>query len=102
MEDYVEQRDGGYYLAGSRISLDSIVQRFNQGASPEAILKSFPMAGSLERIYGAITFYLANQSAVDGHLEEQRKLWSELSQRESLPDSLAVKLQKAREDAHPR
>ena len=28
--DYIEQRNGGYYLAGTRISLDSIVYAFNE------------------------------------------------------------------------
>jgi len=31
-KEYVEERDGGYYLAGTRISLDSIVQCFNEGS----------------------------------------------------------------------
>jgi uncharacterized protein (DUF433 family) len=60
MQNYVEERDGGYYIAGTRISLDSIVHAFQDGESPEGILRSFPMAGPLVRIYGAITFYLEN------------------------------------------
>ena len=28
MENYVDERDGGYYIAGTRISLDSIVHAF--------------------------------------------------------------------------
>ena len=39
--EYVEERNGGYYLAGTRISLDSIVQCFNERLSPEAILAEF-------------------------------------------------------------
>jgi hypothetical protein len=35
--EYVEQRNGGYYVAGTRISLDSVVCSFNEGQSPEAI-----------------------------------------------------------------
>ena len=54
MQDYVEQRDGGYYIAGTRIALDSIVLAFKDGESPETILHSFPMAGPLVRVYGAI------------------------------------------------
>jgi hypothetical protein len=49
MERYVEQRDGGYYIAGTRISLDSVVHAFRNGASPETILRSFPLIGSLEK-----------------------------------------------------
>jgi uncharacterized protein (DUF433 family) len=42
MQDYVEQREGGYYITGTRISLDSLVHPFKNGASPESILRSFP------------------------------------------------------------
>ena len=38
--EYVELRNGGYYLAGTRISLDSVVYSFNEGQSPEAIQKA--------------------------------------------------------------
>ena len=41
-KEYVEQRDGGYYLAGSRVSLDSVVYAFLRGESPESIAESFP------------------------------------------------------------
>jgi hypothetical protein len=40
MQDYVEQREGGFYIAGTRISLDSVVYPFKNGASPESILRS--------------------------------------------------------------
>ena len=103
MQDYVEQRDGGYYLAGSRIALDSVVLAFESGASPESILRSFPLIGSLERVYGAITFYLANKEAVEGYLRQQDTLWNDLEERQSpLPDSLAEKLRRAREEMASR
>ena len=41
--EYVEQRDGGYYVAGTRISLDSVVYAFNRGDSPERILERYPL-----------------------------------------------------------
>ena len=34
----IEQRNGGYYVHGTRISLDSVVYAFNQGDWPERIL----------------------------------------------------------------
>ncbi|MEI9814496.1 MAG: hypothetical protein WDO18_18450 [Acidobacteriota bacterium] len=98
MQDYVEQRDGGYYLAESRIGLDSIVHPFKQGASPESIFQSFPMAGSLEKIYGAITFYLANKDVVEAYLADQERLAAELRRTQPpLPGSLVDRLQKARQ-----
>ena len=64
---YVEQRDSGYWIKGTRISLDSIVHAFNRGAAPESIKNSFPLL-SLEQIYGAITFYLSQEQEIDAYL----------------------------------
>ena len=66
---YIERRDGGYWVAGTRVSLDSVIHRFWEGLSPESIAQSFPTLG-LEQVYGAIAYYLANRSDVDDHLRE--------------------------------
>lgn len=66
-KNYVDKRDGGYWIAGTRISLDSVVYAFNRGASPESIKRSFPLL-TLEEIYGGLTFYLANQKKIDDYL----------------------------------
>lgn len=55
-KSYIETRNGGYYIAGTRISLDSVVYAYRDGRSPEDILDSFPLL-TLEQIYGAIAFY---------------------------------------------
>jgi uncharacterized protein (DUF433 family) len=41
--EYIGQHDRGYYVAGTRISLDSIVYFFKEGQSPEAIQEDFPL-----------------------------------------------------------
>jgi len=69
MREYVERRNGGYYVAGKRVSLDSLVAGFNGGESAETIQQHFP-ALTLEEVYGAITFYLANQGEVDENIYE--------------------------------
>src|SRR5215510_2288305 len=66
---YVEQRDGGYWVRGTRISLDSIVYAFKRGAAPESIQRAFPLL-TLEEIYGAITFYLAHVQEIDTYLAQ--------------------------------
>jgi uncharacterized protein (DUF433 family) len=66
---YVEQRDGGYWITGTRISLDSIVYAFKRGVAPESMQRAFPLL-TLEEIYGAITFYLAHEQEIDAHLEQ--------------------------------
>lgn len=96
--EYVEQRDGGYYLADSRIGLDVIVQRFNDGMSPESIFRSFPAAGSLERVYGAITYYLSNRERIDAYLAEQDELVRSMPQQPE-SEALIEKLRRAKQGA---
>ena len=67
--EYIEERNGGYYIEETRVSLDSIVTAFLRGESPESIADAFP-ALNLEQVYGAITYYLANRQAIDAYLEQ--------------------------------
>jgi hypothetical protein len=53
--NYVERRDATYMVAGTRVSLDSIVYAFVSGASAETIAQAFPVL-NLEQLYGAIAF----------------------------------------------
>ena len=70
-EAYVEEAEGAYRIASTRISLDSIVYDFLNGLSPESIADNFDGL-TLERVYGAITYYLAHRSEVDAHLQRNR------------------------------
>lgn len=67
---YVEQRDTGYWVAGTRVSLDSIILAFLDGLSPETIVtECFPVL-TLEQVYGAITYYLAHRAELDRYLQQ--------------------------------
>jgi len=66
---YIEARDGGLYVAGTGVSLDSVIIRFQQGASPEKIVQSFP-ALKLSQVYGAIAYYLENEDAIGEYIAE--------------------------------
>ena len=72
--EYVEKRNGGYYVMGSRVSLESVIYPFLDGASPETIVEEFPTL-SLEQVYGTITFYLAHRAKIEAYLSETEKLW---------------------------
>ncbi|MBW4471104.1 MAG: DUF433 domain-containing protein [Stenomitos rutilans HA7619-LM2] len=78
-KQYIEQRDQGYWVEGTRISLDSIVYAFLNGESPESIAQNFPLL-SLEQVYGAITFYLANREIIDAYLEDGEAEFQQLQQ----------------------
>ncbi|MEL6468605.1 MAG: DUF433 domain-containing protein [Cyanobacteria bacterium J06623_4] len=67
---YIEQRDGGYWIAQTRISLDSIVVNFLQGLSPETIATECFPSLSLEQVYGAIAYYLGHRAEVDTYLQQ--------------------------------
>ncbi len=68
---YVEWRYNGYWIANSRVSLDTIVYAFLDGQSPESIAQSLPIL-TLEQVYGAIAFYLAHQIEIETYLEKAK------------------------------
>jgi uncharacterized protein (DUF433 family) len=68
-KEYVEQVDESYRVAGTRVSLDSIVYCFWNGDSPESIVQSLPVL-SLEQVYGAIAYYLDHQDEIDEYIKQ--------------------------------
>lgn len=69
-KQYVEFRDESYWVAGTRVSLKSVVLVFQNGLSPETIAaECFPTL-TLEEVYGAITYYLGHQAEIDQYLKE--------------------------------
>jgi len=101
MDEFVEQRNGGYYVSGTSVSLDSIVYAYRRGESAESIRQSFPSL-NLVQAYGAITFYLANQDAVDAYLAQTEKEWDEFEREHPLPEGLRQKLERARQEISVR
>ena len=96
--EYIEERNGGYYIAGTRISLDSVVYSFNQGKSPDAIQQSFPTL-KLAQIYGAIAFYLDHQPEVRRYLEtEERRIQESTVPLSEANPELWKRLQRSREE----
>lgn len=86
-----EDASGVMLVENSRVTLDSIVHGFREGASPEDIADRFP-AITLSAVYAAITFYLQNQAEVDAYLT-RRETEAELvrSQIESRPEVKAFR-----------
>ena len=99
-KEYIEQRDGNYYVTGTRVSLDSLIHAFRRGESPETIRENFEIL-HLEEVYGAIAYYLANQFSMDAYLLSQREKWTDARRNaEPLPASLRQKLARARDAIH--
>ncbi|HVF43239.1 MAG TPA: DUF433 domain-containing protein [Pyrinomonadaceae bacterium] len=93
---YIEKVGDAYRVAGSRVSLDSVVYAFLGGQSPESIVDSFPTL-LLEQVYGAITFYLSNRDEIDAYLKQGEQEFEELrrASREANPQ-LYKRLEEAR------
>jgi uncharacterized protein (DUF433 family) len=95
--EYIEPRNGGFYVAGTRVSLDSIVYSFKAGDSPETIRQNFHSL-TLQQVYAAIAFYLAHETEVEANIregeEEAQRSVPHLSQ--SRPD-LHARLKRRRE-----
>jgi uncharacterized protein (DUF433 family) len=67
---YVEKRDNGYWIAGTRVSLDSLVAAFLEGLSPEAIVTECFPSLTLAQVYGGIAYYLAHRADIDAYLQQ--------------------------------
>src|ERR1700682_2587430 len=96
--DYVEMRNGGYYICGARISLYCVVYLSGDGPPAEAIQDDFPPL-SLEQTHGAIAFYLANKKRVDDNISEGEQELNRLAPSlEAAKPELHARLQRARQE----
>ena len=99
-KNYVERRNEGYWISGTRVSLDSVVFAFLDGLSPETIAtECFPVL-TLEEVFGAITYYLAHRAEVDEYLKKADEQFESLRQasRDADPEFHA-KLTKAKRES---
>ena len=65
-------RTGVVRVGGTRVTLDSVVSAFEEGATPEQIIDDYPSL-SLPDVYAVITYYLRHKTEVDAYLEEQNR-----------------------------
>ena len=62
---------GTWRIAGTRVSLDSVIHAFWEGATPEEICQDFPPL-SLQQAYETIAYYLKQRDKVDAYLQAGR------------------------------
>ena len=95
--EYVEEREGGLYVAGSRISLASIIVAFQEGDSPETIREKYPSL-NLAQVYGAIAFYLNHPSEAEAYLASLQEKWNALEREaHAPPPDMQKRLEAARQ-----
>ena len=76
LKSYIHTDEHGVLRVGqTRVMLDSVIASFEQGHSAETIQQQYP-ALSLEEVYGAIAWYLANPTEVTQYLQQQQAVWA--------------------------
>jgi len=93
---YIEERFGGLYLAGTGVSLDSVVINFQGGSSPEKIVEAFSTL-KLSEVYGAIAYYLENEQTIKDYLERQAERVRSMPRLSQTNPELVARLEAARE-----
>ena len=64
-------------VAGTRVTLDTLIGAFKRGATPEEIAQDYS-AVSLADVYAVITYYLRHRSEVEEYLERRAREHAEL------------------------
>jgi uncharacterized protein (DUF433 family) len=88
---------GLFRIAGTRVTLDCVVEMWLDGATPEEIAEQYDPL-KLDDIYAVVTYYLRHQGDVDHYLATQRAT-SEAAQADvqsSVPTDLRNKLLNAK------
>jgi uncharacterized protein (DUF433 family) len=85
--NYVREAEHGVLRVGdTRVMLDSVVAAFHLGQFAETIAQQYP-ALSLEEVYGAIAYYLANQADVERYLRNQAEVWKQWREKANAVES---------------
>lgn len=71
--------DGVVRVSQTRVTLDTIVQTFLEGATPEEIAQQYPSV-PLADVYSVIGYYLRRRAEVDAYLRERHKLAGQIRQ----------------------
>jgi uncharacterized protein (DUF433 family) len=69
---FAADADGVVRVGGTRVTLDTLIMAFRQGASPESIADQYPTL-RLADVYTALGYYLRHQEEVDAYLQRRRQ-----------------------------
>ncbi len=77
-DNFLRTDEGGVRRIGqTRVSVDSVIYAFNEGASAEEIVYRFSTL-DLIQVYSVISYYLQNRAKVEEYLKTRKKERAEL------------------------
>jgi uncharacterized protein (DUF433 family) len=59
------------HVGNTRVSLDSVIVAFDDGATPEEIVQSYPTL-NLSDVYAVISYYLQHREEVEEYMRQRR------------------------------
>jgi uncharacterized protein (DUF433 family) len=71
--------DGVVRVGGTRVTLDTIVDAFENGATAEELVFQYPSL-NLSDVYFVIGYYLQRRAEVEAYLQQRRQLADEVRQ----------------------
>lgn len=87
-------RDGVIRVSGTRVTLDTVVAAFDEGATAEEIVFQYPSLDLVD-VYAVIVTYLQHRPQVDAYLRERQATADEVRQQNQErfdPDGIRARL----------
>ncbi len=69
--------DGVFRVGGTCVTLDTVIEAFHEGMTPEGIAEQYPSL-SLADIYAVIAHYLKHRDEVEAYLQRRREQAAEV------------------------
>jgi uncharacterized protein (DUF433 family) len=98
---YITWTGYGLRIAGTRVSLDTVVFCFQDGQTPEQIVESFSTI-PLSHAYGAIAYYLEHEELIKQYLAEGDALVASIPPLRQSDPELYARLEAARLRLRPK
>jgi uncharacterized protein (DUF433 family) len=99
--EFIERRETGFYIDGSRVPIDRIIWEYRNGEEPEAIRAHYPTL-SVEQVNGAIAFYHHHKEEVEQAMEERRLAEDAYTVANPNPPDIKQKFERMRRQAAPQ
>lgn len=71
--------DGVVRIGSTRVTLDTVIATFKEGATAEEIVSQYPSL-SLASVYAVIGYYLQRQPEIDAYLSQRQRKADEIRQ----------------------
>ena len=92
--------DGVVRVCGTRVTLETVIGAFKNGASAEEIAERYDSLG-LAEVYAVISYYLSHKPDVDAYLDESARHAAEVRRENEARSSLTGIRERLLQRRHP-